>query len=407
MREKVKKIAKRANSATVLACLFVAFICVVGAARLPHVASELGALGRWREYTFEYFVETVDDIYAEMLTTSSDVPLLHNRGTYIELNGLIARTLGQRTMNDVTKLKNGLLFSFSGTMDVSVPIERMTQLFAAQEERGAQFLFVMAPLKVSKYDPQVPTGSVSVDNDSADELVNALRDNGVAVLDLRERMYEQGIDHGEAFYVTDHHWRTETALWAFAELMHEMTATGVIPHVDTPVTDVASYELRPSGVEFLGSRGRRTGRFFAGTDEMNLIIPRFDTQLTMEIPSRGIYNSGSFYDVAYDQELLTDADLYNNYAYSSIGYADNGLTLWRNDDALFDRRVMLIGDSFGNLPFALLSLVFSDCDEVDVRHLDEDFWSLYDATEPQLVIVFIGAASPNQKNTTLVSRAEG
>ena len=65
------------------------------------------------------------------------------------------------------------------------------------------------------------------------------------------------------------------------------------------------------------------------------------------------------------------------------------ITHWRNKNASGQRDFLLIGESFGNIPFSLMSLVIRSCDEVDVRHFDWDFADYFYSYKPDTIIVAV------------------
>ena len=68
--------------------------------------------------------------------------------------------------------------------------------------------------------------------------------------------------------------------------------------------------------------------------------------------------------------------------------------------AVENKRFLLIGDSFGNVPFSLLSLYVSDCIELDMRYYYEDFATNYDKYNPDVIVVLVNAANIFGENTT-------
>ena len=63
------------------------------------------------EISVSAYMDRIDEMYDGMLSTEQDQPLLQNKGTYINLNGAMAKLLGQPMMNERIKLKNGHLTS--------------------------------------------------------------------------------------------------------------------------------------------------------------------------------------------------------------------------------------------------------------------------------------------------------
>lgn len=399
MLSKIKKILSNLNHVKILAIGFLFFILYVGVAVAPEaIRIELNNIQKAKEdYGFIEIRNSLDKTYKGMLTTKKDQPILQNKATYINLNGFMAKTMGQRYMNNIVKLDNGHLSQFGEQklVHLDAEIEQITELYNHQKKKGKYFLFILAPYQISKYDPQTPVGHKEYSNASADVLIKSLKKNQIPVLDLREKMYEQQISHEDAFFKTDHHWKPQTGFWAYTEILRSLSKDQVIPKVDALYTDAKNYKFKVYGKNwFLGSSGKRTGQYYAGTDDFHLIIPKFKTSLKLSIPSAKIDTAGSFEEVAYNKKALQDKDYFNQNPYAAYGYSDRPLSHWRNQSAPIQKKMLMIGDSFGNVPFSLLSLVFSTCDEMDTRHYKDNFEKYYDEFDPDIMIVMINAKVP-------------
>lgn len=396
MLSKIKKILCNLNHVKILAIGFLFFILYVGVAAAPEaIRIELNNIQKAKEdYGFIEIRNSLDKTYKGMLTTKKDQPLLQNKATYINLNGFMAKAMGQKYMNKIIKLNNGNLSPFGEQklVHLDAEIEQITELYNRQKKKGKYFLFILAPYQISKYNPQTPIGHKEYSNASADVLIKSLKKNKIPVLDLREKMYEQQISHEDAFFKTDHHWKPQTGFWAYTEILNYLEKDDVIPQIDDTYTDVNKYKFQLHKKNwFLGSSGKRTGQYYAGTDDFYLIIPKFKTGISLTIPSAKIKNEGNFEDVAYNRKVLQEKNYFNQDPYSAYGYSNQPIAYWRNQSAPIQKKMLMIGDSFGNVPFSLLSLVFSTCDEMDTRHYKDNFEKYYDEFDPDIMIVMINA----------------
>ena len=64
-----------------------------------------------------------------------------------------------------------------------------------------------------------------------------------------------------------------------------------------------------------------------------------------------------------------------------------------------DKQVILTGDSFGNIPYSLMSLCFTSCDELDMRYFPHDFSAYYDDYDPDIVILEVNVDQSVAENT--------
>ena len=315
----------------------------------------------------------------------------HQEG-FINLNGLMARMMGQRYMNDIVKLNNGQLSSVDNVRyDVSLAAAQMVKLYRAQKENGKHFLFVHTPQKIPKNEDIIPIGYDDNSNQTSDDLLLELRANGVPVLDLREKLLEDDINHSGAFFITDHHWTIETAFWAHKKILEYFADAGVISSVDAMITNIDNYVVDKRKNWFLGSSGKRTGVYYAGVDDFAIISPKFETDMTLEIPSLSVSKRGSFKEVVFtgDEEKL---DYFHSNPYQGYAYGRREIKHFRNEHAPLDLKIMSIGDSFAPPAVAFLSLSLSSVDELDLNLYDGDFMEYYYEYAPDVIIVFVSTA---------------
>jgi len=387
---------KKIKHTHVLALAFLLYIAYIGITALPPALAGVVA-SRTSNPGILAARSAMDAEYKAMLNFSD--PLLANKGTYINLNGLMARSLGQRYMNVRIRLQNGHLAGVISQRDVSPAADELIKLHNRVAADGKAFLFVLAPSQISKYENLLPVGYEDFSNQNSDDLLARLRQADVPVLDLRDAMHNDGISHADAFFVTDHHWTPETGLWAYTKIVERLTADGTIPAVDFMYTDLAQFRSEVYRDWFLGSSGKRTGRFFAGADDFSIVTPLFDTSLSVSVPSREVYKQGSFAEISYDH-TANAKDFFVAGPYTGYGHGDEGFTAYRNALAPVDMKLLSIGDSFGNIPFTFLPLVISSCDELDMRAYTDDFAQYYETYDPDIVIVLVNNETVVQENTT-------
>lgn len=377
----------------VLAVFFLGFMVYVGLAVLPQFLIHTGQTMQVESSTRNYIKQT-NDLYAGMLETEQEYPLLQNKGTYINLNGLMANSLGQPLMNDRVKLKNGHLASVapehSDPESIRKAAENIIRFHDTHTAGGGNFLFVMVPSQISKYEDLLPPGYTDTTNADADAFLALLDDAGVPYLDLREELQNDGISVTDAYYVTDHHWTPQTGFWAYQKMVSKLEQMGAIAPVDPFYTDPENFTFETHPDSFLGSSGKRTGKYYAGVDDSVLILPNFDTDIHITVPKRNLEVQGRFEDVAYNTDVkydYTNPDFFEDNFYGLYGWGDNPITHWRNETAPYNHKFLMIGESFGNVPFCLMSILFDSCDEMDMRHFEDDFPDYYAGYQPETVIL--------------------
>ena len=393
----LKKLRKL-RPGNLLAILFVIYLGYVAVSCIPQTIYEFGRCLYWRTGVQE-FITAVDTQSTDLLSIEQDQPLLLNKGTYINLNGLMARILKQPHMNNRIRLTNGHLTHEPGPTSqkhIQTAADNVIHFYNAHTANGGKFLFIVAPTQLSKYENYLPVGYTDTVNGPADDFLALLEQAGVPYLDLREELQNDGISITDAYYVTDHHWTPETGLWAYGKIIRKLETMGAIAPVDPFYTDPNNFSFITYKDAFLGSSGKRTGRYFAGLDDATYIHPNFETNISISMPHRELQLQGRFEDVSYHLELNYDfehPDYFNKNFYAAYGWNDNPITHWRNPQAPDQSKVMLIGESFGNIPFSLMSLSLGVCDEVDMRHFTEDFQEYYENYQPDTVILEVNSGA--------------
>ncbi len=381
----------------VVGLAFIMFILVIAGAALPQASESVHEAVRASSALPETR-DALDASYRSMLSFTA--PSVLNRGSYINFNGLMASLLGQRRLNARVKLDNGHLLELTEQKDISLPSERITELYEKQREAEKAFLFVLAPSQAPKYEQIIPTGYADYSNENADHLVASLRERGVPVLDLRDAMHEAGISNADAFFASDHHWRPETGFWAHARIVSELTARGMIPAVEPLYTDIGNYDKEVYRELFLGSSGKRTGRFYVNPDDFTVITPRFDSFIATDVPSHGVHREGPFTESVLDWSQIASKNYFVQNAHSMYGCRGPDFASYRNQNAPIQQKVMWIGDSFNSAVVPFTSLVFSSVDDLDMRKYADDFAAYYDRYQPDIVLLMINAAYVNDGNVT-------
>ena len=403
MKEKAVQHLKNLSASKILAVLFLVFLLYIGSAAVPQLLSNSG-IALEENKTFSQFIELIDEQYHGMLSLKTDQDPLHIKSTYINFNGYIAKLMGQQEMNERYKLKNGHMHQERAAISEELfedIYQNLLLLDKRQKDNGKNFLFVLAPFQLYQYEDLMPIGFTDYYNEIGDRLIARLEESGVLCLDLRKTMEQAGFTNEEAFFITDHHWKPETGFWAYGNILEKLAENGSISPVNTFYTDPENFNFTVYEDAFLGSSGKRTGIYYAGVDDFCLITPKFDTEISLTIDNSSINISGTFPEVAFRSDataVCEKRDYFNQNPYGIYGRGDNGLMHWDNENAPEQQKVMLIGDSYGNVPFSFMSLYFSSCKELDMRYFKRDFAEFYNEYSPDHFIVLVNLFSINTRN---------
>lgn len=352
----------------ILALLVVGFCLLVGGGSFHLVLESVGMIDPRDPATFAAAREAMDTGYAKGLfaepatqapqaaegeepVQAESRPSLQSQlqDAFVDINGMATGALGQRELNGVVKLDNGYITQYlTEKQDLSHQIAKTVELWSYVQSQGKQFVFVMAPHLISKYQPLLPAGVTDCHNEMADEFLAALAANGVPYIDLRELMQNEGYDHYEGFFHTDHHWKPHTAAWAADRTMRTLQGWGWLNTAELGVTPEAfgqAYEGQP----FYGTAAERTGHAFAGQpDVLECLVPSYETVLSI----RHYVNESEF------SAPMSMEELYRGFAQhaqpgQTLGpdayylYSTAYETVVRNEQASADNSITLVCDSFG------------------------------------------------------------
>jgi hypothetical protein len=337
-------------------------------------------------------------IYNAIIITKNKIVLqLDNiafRYVYIELNGLLQKLMGKLSDNGVYKLNNGHLSSIDLKPSKSI-LQDATNLILLNgklKDNNIPVIFIQAPGKNSKFDNQLPISIKDYSNENCDEFLKIIRDAEVDCIDLRQIMYDEGINQYDMFFKTDHHWRPEAGLWAAGKLSEHLNRNYGFS-ISNLLYNPENYNIEIFRNSMLGTWGRRVGISFAGLDDISIITPKFSTKFFLKNQSGELIDIGDFKDAFIDLDLIHPDNLYIYSGYDA--YKVTSFTISTiQDRSENNKRILLICDSFGGVfaPFMALS-----CSTLDKCYTgDYKFQDLYDYIEqssPDLVMFLYTAIS--------------
>lgn len=392
--ERIKTVAPTITATRTLAVVFVAAIFYIGYVTFPTTLVNTGNYLKDAKMDFAKARDTIDASYTGMLAFTGN-PIQH-KGAYINIYGYMSRAMGQRWVNSRALLDNGNIADVTGNLSSAnrkKTVASILQLYNAQKERGKYYLLVVAPDKVSKFNPGLPVGVTDSYNKNWDTIIADVTAEGVPVLDLRDLAEQEGLDYASLHFKTDHHWNNETGFWAYTKIIERLKADIGI-NVDSLYTDKNSFDMKTYSDWFLGSDGKRVGSTYVGVDDFTIIYPKFETAMTIKIASAKVDKTGNFYDVAYNHDANLK-DYFNRNPYGADGWGDRDYITYRSESAPIDMKIMTNGDSYTNCSLTLLPLVFKTYDELDMRHYKGDFAKYYADYAPDIVITLASGFGDN------------
>lgn len=287
------------------------------------------------------------------------------RMEFVNLNGLVCKGLNQKIVNGTIKASNGKLFLTTDT-DIKFDanseqllIQNSLKILEYAKEQGAFPLFVQRPDKYNSEVDSLPYHmSIDVDRKYSYWL-DCMNNKKIKTLDLRK------INDCKNFYLTDHHWNNESSFNACNHIVLKLNEEGQIT-LNSSVLTKKNYYTWSFKKAFLGSEGIRTGKYYTGMDDFNILIPKFKTSFSYDHyinHKKDLHKTGKFEDAFIDQSILKDKSYYNKYnSFIYGGYVESRIV---NHKASNNKKVLLISDSFSRPMVQYLALHFKE-----MRYLD-------------------------------------
>ncbi|MCI8648121.1 MAG: hypothetical protein HFE76_15315 [Firmicutes bacterium] len=300
-----------------------------------------------------------------------------SRNNWINVNGLFQRMLGTTVIRDaggttVYKLKNGQTIYGQEKRDVDYLVKNLRQLYSLAQKRDMDFLYVQLPFKIEN-DDMMPLGTEEFANDDANEIVRRLRQQGIPSMDIRKSIRKAGLKHDTLFFNTDQHWKPHAALWA-AGLIAKKLKEDCGYSINEALFDIKNYKIETKENWFLGSFGKRTGMWYAGVDDFDIITPKFDTSYKFTARSKNgdrTKRKGPFRKALLKHAFLDKKDYFGINTYAGYAGGDYALNTVINHKAPNDKKILLVRDSFSCAMMPFLTMGAKEITAIDLRHYKE------------------------------------
>ncbi len=292
---------------------------------------------------FSTFTWNIETAFSEGLTYHKD---------FLDLNSAVQNNIGtvQIDKGDTTviKSKSGYLSYLREEMPkrtLEKRAEKTSKLYKAAKENGAEFVYIVAPVK--GYYMEFPENVNDYNKQNCDAFLKALDDADVPYFNLIDKMKKDGITEEEMFFVTDHHWKPEYALWAVNSVAEELHNRFGFEY-DKEKIDIENYNVEVHPDAFLGSQGKKTGQYFTelGLDDISILTPKFETSFTDTQVGKDYVKTGAFSDVLIHRYHISDIDLYNKNPYATYLGGDYREQIIENHLNADGENVLLLKDSF-------------------------------------------------------------
>ena len=339
-----------------------------------------------KETLFSYVKRKIDDYSSKYFI---------GRLKAIEAAKTYEETLGWNIVsvyeyNGVTKLHDGYLTGINPKADPSSNAASVIDLADWCNNKDIDFLYINAPNKICASDDADVSGTLDFSNQNADKFLELLNEGGVRAYDLRKILHQDGIKHHEAFFITDHHWKPETGLWAAKHIL-EFLRNDYAWNIDPEILNPDKFEHVVYPEWFLGSQGKKFMLSRTKPDDFTMLYPKYDTMLHYEIPDRNIDLSGDF-SVVYNMPSVSSKDYYHKNPYGAYNRGNHALTKIHSRLSSNDRRILVLHDSFGNCVVPFLALSIGHTEEIDLRSFNGSVRKYIEVNHPDAVAVMYYSA---------------
>lgn len=320
------------------------------------------------------------------------------KSSFVDINGGVVRLAGRRMCNARMLFQNGMIGYASERSkygdDARVRSENEIVAFdESLKQLGIPFLFVLVPLKMDLAGELVPQGFPAYNpNGMGSKVASAVAERGVRTFDMTSLIAATPDDVTRNYFLTDHHWRYRTALHAACLVANELSEILAVPDLrDHPRLQAESWRWITLPRSFLGSCGRRTGRLFAGLDDFEYALPKFDVTIERSIQSKGFHVHGDFRKAEIVSSMIKAGIKPSAHRYTAYAGSDVDVQRHVNHGSAVPIRVMLVKDSFGNPVSAFWATVFKEVIQVDPRKLPKGTTALDIAKQyrPDVVVELV------------------
>lgn len=318
------------------------------------------------------------------------------RDSFVDLHGFTQKLMRNRVVEDV---RYGVLLKNDWQQITDVPFvsdlkdlkKNIYKISSASKKAGANMVYVQAPFKIlPSYEDTLPISYKSYANDNADKLMEDLKKRDIECFDLRTVLEESPMQKSQIFYKTDHHWTIPAAFYSYGRLAEFLNENYSYTDPDelAYLTNEMWFEKREMPESFLGTWGRRTGRYYVKPDDFVYYVPNFSTDIeATHISDETFHLRSSFYYTMMTPDYVEnskDGIKTNRYSVYLGGYTNETRAV--NYNVSNDKKVLIFHDSFGFPLSAFLSLTFRETRILDLRNYEGNFEKYIEDYKPDIVL---------------------
>ena len=298
-------------------------------------------LAEWPALTTDEIVHS--DFLSDMENYLADhFPM---RDLLVSVNTQFNEFLGRREINQVFICGNGFLIDkYKTPLRTEAILKAFNRVPAAAGDR--QVTLMIAPTAAEIYREKLPPFAQQADQMQTMRYLYEGFDGDTVDVTPALRSHR---DEYQLYYRTDHHWTTYGAYYAYVELCEKWEMAPVA---------MDAFDIRQVTGDFRGTTYSKVNDLTVKGE------PMYRFSLAGQSPEVQ-YGTGekALPGMLYNEDYLTRKDKYS-YFLDNI----HDLMVIRNPDALTDRKLVVIKDSYANCFIPFLTVHFSEITVVDLRY---------------------------------------
>ncbi len=317
------------------------------------------------------------------------------REKWIDLYGLVQSLCGKKQIENFTiyKTSYGKMVSVREELSDDECESRFIEIYSIMEyleNKDIPYYYITSILPIQDAE-DIPKGAMEGSHYNQNRLRKQLDENDVKLIDLQNLDEIKSINKEELFYFTDHHWTLNTCFAAYQGIVDKIEKDMELGVSADEIKNLGNYNHLCLEKSFLGSYGIKVGEFYAGKDNFEILVPKFDTDLTFRSYDANsnliMEKRGKFYEALIDDEIVEDPDYKNKYnAFCNMGYIENHVV---NNLAPNNLKCLYISHSYGRPLTMYLSLIFNQVVNLDPQEgrFNGNYLSYIDEYNPDVVII--------------------
>jgi len=271
------------------------------------------------------------------------------------------------------------------TFDLDEAGRKIAELDRVCHESGKEFAYISYPSKTDAQTASEYYGIETNQEEIRESFLSRIDSNGIAMLDVRQLLENDGYGKKEIFYKTDHHWKTSAGLYgakAISAFLNEKF--GFMFQEDLLGKDNFTHTIYRD--LWLGETGRSLSLTWTGVlDDFEEILPDFDTSLTLGTYLGEDKTEGDFSLLVDESGYSGQNNLYSysaHYSYKGVNSLDHIHNNYMNEG-----KILIIKDSFSVNVIPYLSLVASDIVSWDMRTTPDGLYDFIRANDFDVVLL--------------------